>query len=224
MAKKRNYPANLLHAMKFNQFMETDIDYENMTEDQKKALSVMMQNHLTERENHIVKMLYVQGMSRKEIAEEYELPENRIRQIVDKALRKLRKKEWLLYVVDGYDAHLRVLQEQIFIEEIKYCGHIGIEGKPHVLYQSVDSLGVSKRVLYSIKKGGCESIRDVIVSLGIAPAHRKYGEVAALRICEDLKSKKLLPENYVPIKWQLHAPLPDIEVAVFHHINSFFPE
>ena len=50
-------------------------------------------DHLTERERAVIQMYYIENkMTRKEIADEFEVTELRMRQIISKALRKIRKR------------------------------------------------------------------------------------------------------------------------------------
>lgn len=76
MARKRSYPENILH----------DLRVEGVTAE------VLNFDCLTWRENAVIHRYYIENvMTLKEIAAEFEVPENRIKQIVGKALRKIRK-------------------------------------------------------------------------------------------------------------------------------------
>lgn len=76
MARKRPYPENILHDLKMEGWNEEQLDY----------------SHLTERENIVIRMYYKENvLTRREIAEECEVPELRLRQIISRALRKIRK-------------------------------------------------------------------------------------------------------------------------------------
>ena len=77
MARNRSYPENILH----------DLQVDGVTED------VLKYDHLTERERAAIQMYYIENkMTRKEIADEFEVTELRMRQIISKALRKIRKR------------------------------------------------------------------------------------------------------------------------------------
>ena len=77
MARKRSYPENILH----------DLQVDGVTED------VLKYDHLTERERAVIQMYYIENMmTRKEIADEFEVTELRMRQIIRKAIRKIRKR------------------------------------------------------------------------------------------------------------------------------------
>ncbi len=76
MRNKKNYPANLLNALHLNDLLGTDIDYENLTEDQIKGANYILAL-LTEREEIVLDHYYKSFMSRKWIAERYHLTEKK---------------------------------------------------------------------------------------------------------------------------------------------------
>lgn len=77
MARKRSYPENILH----------DLKVDGVTEE------VLKYDHLTSREQAVIQMYYIDNtLTLKEIAAEFEVTDLRIRQIVNKALRKIRKR------------------------------------------------------------------------------------------------------------------------------------
>ena len=76
MARKRAYPENILH----------DLQADGVTE------NVLKYDHLTDRERAVIRLYYIENtMTRKEVADEFGVSEQRIRQIISKALRKIRK-------------------------------------------------------------------------------------------------------------------------------------
>ena len=76
MARKRPYPENILHDLKVDGATIEDLDF----------------SHLPERETSVVQMYYIENtMTLREIADAYEVTELRMRQIINKALRKIRK-------------------------------------------------------------------------------------------------------------------------------------
>ena len=75
MARKRAYPENILH----------DLQVEGVTED------VLHYDYLTEREKAVIQMYYVENkLTRKELAAEFDVTEERLRQIIRRALRRIR--------------------------------------------------------------------------------------------------------------------------------------
>ena len=76
MARKRSYPESILHDLKVDGATVEDFDF----------------SHLTERETGVIQMYYIENtMTLREIADAYEVTELRMRQIINKALRKVRK-------------------------------------------------------------------------------------------------------------------------------------
>lgn len=76
MARKRPYPENILHDLKVDGATAEDLDF----------------SRLTQRETGVVQMYYIENtLTLKEIADVYEATELRMRQIINKALRKIRK-------------------------------------------------------------------------------------------------------------------------------------
>ncbi len=76
MARKRSYPENILHDLKVDGATAEDLDF----------------SRLTQRETGVVQMYYIENtLTLKEIADAYEATELRMRQIINKALRKIRK-------------------------------------------------------------------------------------------------------------------------------------
>ena len=76
MARKRPYPENILHDLKLDGWSEDQLDF----------------SRLTERENVVIRMYYKENtLTRQEIAEKCEITELRLRQILSRALRKIRK-------------------------------------------------------------------------------------------------------------------------------------
>ena len=77
MARKRAYPENILH----------DLQVDGVTEE------VLKYDHLTDRERAVIQMYYIENnLTHKEIADEFGVTEQRLRQIIGKALRKIRKR------------------------------------------------------------------------------------------------------------------------------------
>ena len=88
MKKRYNeYPANLLAAMKVNEIMGSDLDYENLSEDQMQGLTYAL-SALTEREMIVLTENYKEEMSVKAIADMHYLTESRVKGIKRDALKK----------------------------------------------------------------------------------------------------------------------------------------
>ena len=90
--RKRLYPENLLMELSLSLETGIDIDYENLTDDQLIGLEYVL-SLLTERSQALIHEYYKNNKSRKQIAEQYHLTENRVRQCIGHALRDLSKNE-----------------------------------------------------------------------------------------------------------------------------------
>ena len=113
MGKKAEYPASLLKVLKVNDVTRSAIDYRDLTDDQMCGLEYALQNNLTEREAIVIRHYYQENMSMAAIAEKYNLPANRIKQIIRQAERKFQSNpEWLFYIANGYEAQTEYMQEQ----------------------------------------------------------------------------------------------------------------
>ena len=77
MPRKLSYPENILH--------DLQVEVANA--------GVLKYDHLTERECEVIRLYYIENvMTRKQIADVFGVTELRLRQIIDKALRKIRKR------------------------------------------------------------------------------------------------------------------------------------
>ena len=76
MARTKSYPENILH----------DLQVDGVTK------YILKYDHLTDRERAVIQLYYIENtMTRKEIADEFGVSEQRLRQIISKILRKIRK-------------------------------------------------------------------------------------------------------------------------------------
>ena len=136
--RKRLYPENLLMELSLSLETGMDIDYENLTDDQLIGLEYVL-SLLTERSQALIHEYYKNNKSRKQIAEQYHLTENRVRQCIGHALRDLSKnKEMFFYIAKGYQANVQYLTEQLNNEELFYKKQRGIcSNDEHIFYQEI---------------------------------------------------------------------------------------
>ena len=126
MGKRKNYPENILDALHINREINCCLQFDELTEDQYKGIEYMF-SILSEREQIVFRHYFVEGMTRKAIAEKYSVTEYRIKQIIDRALRKYRmNKEWLYYIANGYEGNSEYLSSQLEKEEMAYRERFGI--------------------------------------------------------------------------------------------------
>lgn len=222
MAKKKNYPENLLDALQVNKETQSLIRYDELTDDQAKGLEYVL-SFLTERERIVFEHYFVEGISRKTISERYNLPENRIKQIIEHATRKLRlNKEWLFYIANGFEANCEYVQERLEQEEKQYLSKCGIRDCSHLYYRELQMLHFPTRINNALTKQGVKTIRDLIVIVVASERIRNFGEVSYQTICTALKK-----ENFLPQSWEyspcgsVNIPRLDLELNVFRTLNEY---
>lgn len=189
MEKKKNYPENLLETLQVNKETQSMIRYDELTEDQARGLKYVL-SFLTERERIVIEHYFVEGISRKAIGERYNLPENRIKQIIEHAIRKFRlNKEWLFYIANGYEANCEYLHEQLEQEEKLYLSKCDVSDSSHLYYQEFRMLGFPTRIYNSLAKHDVKTVRDLVVLIVASERIRNFGEVSYQAICTALKKK-----------------------------------
>ena len=108
---KKQYPANLLKAIRLNEICGAAIDYDALNADQQGGLANLLAQ-LTEREHFVLDKYYREGISMKALADQYQVNQNRIRQIIRHAVKKCQVQELLFYVAVGLETRTRALMEQ----------------------------------------------------------------------------------------------------------------
>lgn len=221
MARRKNYPANLLYKLQVNEKTGSNIDYDNMTFDQLQGLEYVLEQ-LTEREKVVIQMYYEEGFTKKEIANRFEVTDRRIHQILEKVYRKLRAKEKLLfYVVNGYEVMMGCLQEQLTREEKRYCNVRGIRDKDHLYYQKIACLDLSTRVYHALCREGIATVRDLIVSICSSQRIRNLGDLSCSLVKRVLEEENLIPRNFETCDCPRDLPKRDVELRVFMKLNSY---
>ena len=225
MGKKAEYPVSLLKVLKVNDVTRSEIDYRDLTDDQMCGLEYALQNNLTEREAIVIRHYYQENMSMTAIAEKYNLPANRIKQIIRQAERKFQSNpEWLFYIANGYEAQTEYMQEQLKTEEKAYCETRGIHDKSHLFYQDIASLGFPTRVLNPLTRAGLITVRDLVIYIGSSNRIRKIGELSCKLVCDKLVEINLLPaemEKDCRNNRFYNVSRLDEEVKVFKKLNSY---
>ena len=225
MGKKAEYPVSLLKVLKVNDVTRSEIDYRDLTDDQMCGLEYALQNNLTERESIVIRHYYQENMSMAAIAEKYNLPANRIKQIIRQAERKFQSNpEWLFYIANGYEAQTEYKQEQLKSEEKAYCETRGIHDKSHLFYQDIASLGFPTRVLNPLTRAGLITVRDLVIYIGSSNRIRKIGELSCKLVCDKLVEINLLPaemEKDCRNNRFYNVSRLDEEVKVFKKLNSY---
>lgn len=105
------WPYNLLEVV-FQKQIDTV-----MTEDQIKGLNYVLVNKLTERETHCLLEYYQEERSLSDIGKMFNVTPERIRQIIRKAIRKLRSPMMSRYILNGYDLETEFRKEAAVMHE-----------------------------------------------------------------------------------------------------------
>ncbi len=220
----QNYPANFLRALHLSELLATDIDYENLTEDQVKGADYLIRLPLlTDREGIVLHRYYNSAMTAKDIAERCNLGqinEDRVRQITKKALKKLQIKELLLYAAEGFDSHRRRMEELLEAEETAFCAARGITDRTHIYYQGLEGLNLPANIDRMMSRANVQTVRDLLMVICSGRRVRGFGALSEAAVREILTRKNLLPENFKRPAW---PPVPqlDLEAMIFRELNSY---
>ena len=219
---KKQYPANLLKAIRLNEICGAAIDYDALNADQQGGLANLLAQ-LTERERFVLDKHYREGASMKALADQHHVNENRIRQIIRHAVKKCQVKELLLYVADGFAARTNALTEQAAQAERLYCQHLSMEGV-HLYRLEDGALDLPVKVLHTLDRAGVHAIRDLVIlsqyEAGLCRI-RMLGAASERQIITRLQSAGLLPAQYERIPGCPCCMKPDRELAAFRNLTRF---
>ena len=196
---QNKYPYNLLVAIRGVADKEIP---EDMTDDHLAGLEYVLST-LECRERDILLQRYRDGIARKEIAECYGILPERVRQIENKACRKLQplpKWNYIYYGIAGYVKRIATSEYnrgysvgyREGYSDGKVDGAAGIT-KPYasdeVLNRPVESLNLSTRARSCLRLAQCKRIGDVVrLTDETISTMRQLGKVSANEIALALKS------------------------------------
>lgn len=219
--RKRLYPMNLLTELSLNQEMETNIDYENLTADQLAGLNFVL-SCLSERNRILIHEYYENYKSRHQIAEQYHLTENRVRQCIAHALRTLnRNRRMFAYIINGYHANVMYLTRQLNEEETIYKQKRESCGSEHLLYQDIYELSFPTRIYRALKINQIHTVRELLIQTCAGCRIRNLGDISKTQIREKLIVEKLLPVHLEVESLPDSLPQLDIEAEIFRKLNSY---
>ena len=199
MAKKKNYPANLLKYVKFNETYGFHIDYDNLTDDQLQGLEYILENVMSERNKLLLDLRYKKCMTYKEITTECNLTENRTQQLFREIHRRLSKLDgWAAYVPNGFVGHTEYLKNLLTHAESLYCGERGIENSTHIYYQDLEQLGLTTYACHCFRRAGVQTVRELTIYMAFKRRTRGVGEKTLQMTYDALKAEKLIPADYKP--------------------------
>lgn len=193
-----SYPYNLLTAIKGLAEREIPVA---LTPDHWAGLAYVL-DLLEDREKGILLMRYEKGKSRSEIAEEYGISPERVRQVENKACRKLQRLPNWNYIYYGVAGYLRKIAtteynrgysrgyEEGYRDGVK-DGTKGKErnyGTNELLNRPVEHLNLSMRAQNCLKLTNCKKIGDVVrLDEDEIRKMRQLGKVTANEIAQALK-------------------------------------
>lgn len=221
---KKQYPANLLKAIRLNEICGAAIDYGALTADQQGGLANLLAQ-LTERERFVLDKYYCEGISMKALADQYQVNQNRIRQIIRHAVKKCQVQELLFYVAVGLETRTKALTEQAAQAEHLYCQRYGVAGESHLYCREVGALDLPSKVLCTLERAGIRQIRELVILSQYEDGLRQIrmlGSTSEALIVAHLQSVGLLPPQYENIAGSPCCMKPDRELAAFCNLNQFY--
>lgn len=120
------------------------------------GLQFVLNNMINERERKAVDEKYERKMSLQAISEELGITKERVRQIVAKALRKMRhpiRRRYIEYGYNGFISYKKSLKEREAKKEL--------EDKLHPQNISVDCVDFDARSYNALRRGGVEKLGDI---------------------------------------------------------------
>lgn len=162
---------------------------------------------LTEREQKIIKEKYVERKTLDNIAHEFNITRERVRQIEAKALRKLKHPSRFRLIRDGYKS-CQIPKSMKDPEEL--AGRSGITGqdvgKEIKLYHNAEStpienLDLSVRSYNCLRRSGFKTVKDLVDFIKEAGVKwtriRNFGEKSVVEVTVKLKEIGINVENIV---------------------------
>lgn len=218
--RKRLYPSNLLTELSLNEEMETNIDYENLNADQLEGLNYVL-SCLTERNRLLIREYYENYKSRRQIAEQYHLTENRVRQCISRALGSLNGNgRMFAYITNGYCANVEYLTHQLAEEETIYRQRRGICGSEHLFYQDIYELSFPTRIYRALKINQIHTVRELLIRTCAGYHIRNLGDISKAQILEKLTMENLLLVHFEIESLPASLPQLNREAEIFRKLNS----
>ena len=218
--RKRLYPANLLTELSLNEEMGTNIDYENLNADQRNGLDYVL-FRLTERNQILIREYYENYKSRRQIAEQYHLTENRVRQCISRALGDLNgNRRMFAYITKGYCANVEYLTHQLAEEETIYRQRREICSSNHIFYQDIYELSFPAKIQRALKINQIHTVRELLIWTCAGFHIRNLRDISKKQIREKLTVENLLPVHFEIDPLPVSLPKLDIEAEIFRRLNS----
>lgn len=216
--EEANWPYNLLEEMFNGWCFDTDSgtwkeppETEILTPDQQAGLSFAIST-LTDREQKCLLLYYRDGWDLVRIGKEFGVTRERIRQVIAKAVRKLRYPTRSKYVIKGYHVasgnifRNQMEQYRMEIDRAKHNADETIRNFRRVVKEpetaiseavgntDIAELNLSVRAYNVLKRAGCRTIADVLMlpSVKHLTRLRNMGRKSAEEVIETLRERGYL--------------------------------
>ena len=217
--RKKDYPANLFHALGLDEGPASRIIQNGITPDQEKGLEFVFELHLTPREHYVLQNFY-QSMTEKELGEELNVPPARVRQIRMEALNKLKKSQLWPYVLEGYEVRTERLTKEIAEQEKLYQ----MMFPESSMDKNLSDFPISARTVNALHRAEITTVREILSVIAFAPVMRRirnFGEVSYAETVRVLVQHQVLPLGFESMEQDAHRYSLDCVLASLCYINTF---
>lgn len=200
---KEPYPYNLLSAI-YGEDEVIQIEPEHdMPADFYGSMEYMLAT-LSPRERDVLHLRYAHGMTLREIAVQYEVGQERVRQIEAKAIRKLRHPTRLQYIKTGVQGMIRNVRERVqesayqqglqegkasMIAEMNGGNDESLSPENSALIYTIEELDLSVRAFNCLKRSGYKTVADIMTADHDKLIRaRNLGMKSFYEVCDKLES------------------------------------
>lgn len=210
-----DYPINLLKDVRLNELHGSEVDYENLSLDQRDGINYLMAL-LEPMEMIMLREHYESRLSVIEISSRYKKHIIKVRKLIESALRKFQRPDWAAYIIEGLDQHRLNMEEKISTAETELTQVI-MKAHPetHYLYHYgfVSQLSLLPHAQKQLRKNGILTIREAMLFVQNAGCYKRIkhlGKQSVEDLIDRLKFLHLLPEPFEQLHdWEC---LPEMEM------------
>lgn len=186
--KSQTYPNNLIADIN-----NISASKEEFTTDVERGIEVAILT-LTNREAEVIKQRYKENKTLKAIADYYEVTEERVRQILNKALRKLRHPNVIKYIELGLEGYINSQYTKGYsdgyikgLNDAK-SGDKATQKSDMFFQNNLESVELSVRAYNCLKQAGVNTIGDLLEFDDIESIYniRNLGKKSAVEIARKL--------------------------------------
>lgn len=189
-----------------------------LPDDAEETLKKLMEE-LSEREQNFISFYYFEDFTLEEIGKMYSITRDRVRQVILKAIRKMRnpsKSNILKIGINAYEyinAEKKRITEETrnkYLEQFREIEEEKYSNKESCLNDSIDELELSVRPYNCLKRDGCNIVQDVFIKTDIELMHvrnlgRKSMEETKIQTVKYLQRHGISFEDMVAIKERLRG-------------------